>query len=601
MKDFRVALIRNWIWYVFFVFLSTELLSMFNWINRSVLLGIYAVGAGVLLWIYRNKLLKLKVRFKLPEYWRWYLLLVVVVFLPLLLIALYYPPNNWDSMTYHLARVEHWIQDKNVEFYPTNNDRQLFMSPLAEYVILHWRLLAKSDNLVNLVQYFSMILSVILSTLVVKKLKSGKLSELLAAVLTATIPIGIMEATSTQNDWSSAFFVLATFYFCLDDISLYLALCVGLGFFAKSTYAIFALPIGVYWFIKQFKKDGLKVWKKIVLILVVTILINFSQWRRNYQYYGSIFGSKEASVEMFNRSFAPKYILSNMVKNIGTQIGLPNRKYDLFVDRVVGDIHQKLGVGVSDTSNSYYFSNYVTQFSINEDLSGNFVFLLLFVTCGIILILKKYRIWPYYFELFSGWILFNILLKWQPWLSRLELPFFVVCCPVLAVCLFEFIKKKWFLKSVIVIVILSSLSFIIGRVPFEYDTGSVEAESNRPLTKGVILFHLTHYERFLSESSINSSYHEVAKKISELGAKNVGLDIGGDSREYPLWVALREDGLIVNVNYIDKPKVLLSRNYDSELKDDVIISDNDLTINKVGSDQIKSKIDFGRVKMLILK
>ena len=28
-----------------------------------------------------------------------------------------YPPNTWDSLTYHLPRIEHWIQNKNLGFY----------------------------------------------------------------------------------------------------------------------------------------------------------------------------------------------------------------------------------------------------------------------------------------------------------------------------------------------------------------------------------------------------------------------------------------------------------------------------------------------------
>src|SRR5262249_13186492 len=67
------------------------------------------------------------------------------------------PPNNWDSMTYHLSRVEHWTQNKSIAYYPTNIPRQLHQNPGAEFVLLHLRLLSGSDRLFNLLQLFSMV------------------------------------------------------------------------------------------------------------------------------------------------------------------------------------------------------------------------------------------------------------------------------------------------------------------------------------------------------------------------------------------------------------------------------------------------------------
>jgi hypothetical protein len=49
-------------------------------------------------------------------------LLVLAITLATSLIA---APNNWDSMTYHLPRVMHWIQNQSVHQYPTNNLRQI--------------------------------------------------------------------------------------------------------------------------------------------------------------------------------------------------------------------------------------------------------------------------------------------------------------------------------------------------------------------------------------------------------------------------------------------------------------------------------------------
>ena len=43
--------------------------------------------------------------------------------------AIVAPPNTYDSMTYHLPRVMHWIQHQSVGHYPTHIPRQLHFPP----------------------------------------------------------------------------------------------------------------------------------------------------------------------------------------------------------------------------------------------------------------------------------------------------------------------------------------------------------------------------------------------------------------------------------------------------------------------------------------
>ena len=51
--------------------------------------------------------------------------------------ALMSAPNTADAMTYHLARVEHWIQDQSVTDYPTHVLRQLYYPVFSEYIMLN--------------------------------------------------------------------------------------------------------------------------------------------------------------------------------------------------------------------------------------------------------------------------------------------------------------------------------------------------------------------------------------------------------------------------------------------------------------------------------
>ncbi len=51
---------------------------------------------------------------------------LLVVLALLATLAILAPPNNWDSMVYHMGRVVHWMQNRSVDHYPTSIDRQLY-------------------------------------------------------------------------------------------------------------------------------------------------------------------------------------------------------------------------------------------------------------------------------------------------------------------------------------------------------------------------------------------------------------------------------------------------------------------------------------------
>ncbi len=492
-------------------------------------------------------------------------------------------------MTYHLSRVEHWIQNRNIEFYPTNINRQLIFTPFAEYIILHWRLITNNDVLVNFIQYVSMLLSVLLSILIVKTQKGNKLTQLFAAILTATVPMGIMQSTSTQNDYVVALFLLATIYFSLKNDILYLALSVGLGVFTKNTYLIFAFPFVLYWLFKYLRIERKKTMKGVLLIIIFTVLINISHWRRNFAYYDSPLGPKIMIVGMTNQSYEPKYIMSNIVRNIASQIGLPNKKYNGTVDSIVHLIHTKIGLATNDPKVTWVPASYATLFATHEDRAGNYVLVVLFALAVLMAFFKKSPLFPTYITLFTGWVLFIILLKWQPWQSRLELPFFIASCPFIALTITQEVKREVWIKLFCVILIALSFPFVLGYLPF--DSKNVDAiSSNRPLTLNVLTFKNTRYERFLLESPVNRSYDALVKKIKQKGLTEIGLNLGVDSWEYPLWVALRRQGVTANIS-----------NVNSASRYDAVISDNTEGSLNYKPDNAKETVRFGNLEMTLLK
>jgi hypothetical protein len=127
-------------------------------------------------------------------------------------IALASPPNTWDAMVYHMPRVSHWMQNRSVAFYPTHVPRQLHMPPWAEFAMLHLHMLFGGDRLNNLVQWFSLFGSVVAVSLLAQALGAGYRGQALAAVICATIPQGILQASAAKNDYVVAFWLAALAY-----------------------------------------------------------------------------------------------------------------------------------------------------------------------------------------------------------------------------------------------------------------------------------------------------------------------------------------------------------------------------------------------------
>ena len=125
-----------------------------------------------------------------------------------LMLALVCPPNNWDSQTYHLPRIEHWIQNGSLEFYRTHIERQLDLPGFAEVLLLPLRLLGGGDRLLNLLQWLAGAGSVLLVGRIAALLGVSRRGVALARLAAVTLPIGILESSSTQNDLVVTFFLL---------------------------------------------------------------------------------------------------------------------------------------------------------------------------------------------------------------------------------------------------------------------------------------------------------------------------------------------------------------------------------------------------------
>ena len=122
-----------------------------------------------------------------------------------LLLVLSVPPNNWDSLTYHLARAAAWAQHGGVYWIdnaPT--DRINEFQPLAEQEILFLFVAAGSGALFALPQFIGQLAIVLAVYTSARRLGYGVEAAAGSSLLFSTFTIVALEATTAQNDLVAA-------------------------------------------------------------------------------------------------------------------------------------------------------------------------------------------------------------------------------------------------------------------------------------------------------------------------------------------------------------------------------------------------------------
>lgn len=475
--------------------------------------------------------------------------LVVFQVLTLAMVAYQFVPTNYDSMTYHLARVMHWIQNQSVAPYATNIDRQVQMPPFAEYMILNLQIMLKRDQFANLVQWFAMVISVIGVSGISAKIGANRVQQFIAALLCAFIPMGILQATSTQNDYVLAACIVCFIYFFLSlienpDSKIWVAgsgIALGLSLLTKGTAYVFVLPFvavfGIYFLIRNKRRA---VFQGLIIILTA-LLINLGFYAHNYQLYKSPLGPSTAYQ---NEILTPASIGSNLIRNTALQVPIHSRLevINITSSYVLGWmrlLHQFTNLNPTDPRTTLggidifirtNDNNQLFSYVHSEDYAGNPIHAMLILITLIFAILNHYRekkssyFWFMVVGLLASLFLFSAIFKWQIWGSRLQLSMFVLWCAVIPVILFA--SEKWYIQIIPIFLALYLINWTF-------------TNNARPIT-GSAPYSVEKRSMSFFSTDVYPSWSDLTQRIVSSKCDAVGLSIGLDSWEYPLWVMLDE-------------------------------------------------------------
>jgi hypothetical protein len=155
------------------------------------------------------------------------------------------PPNNWDSMHYHLARVAAWRGQGSLDWFGTHNGIENTYPPDGELLVLWAVVLAGRDAVAALPQLAAQLATALAVFGIARRLGYGARSSAFAALLFPTLTIVALESVTTQNDLVEASFVAAAVCFALGRTRAETALAgaaLGLAVGTKLSI-VFAAPV----------------------------------------------------------------------------------------------------------------------------------------------------------------------------------------------------------------------------------------------------------------------------------------------------------------------------------------------------------------------
>ncbi len=404
---------------------------------------------------------------------RWERVLVLALaglMLAELLVAILSPPNNFDSMTYHLPKIEHWAVNHNVGFFATRIHRQNSFSPGAEYLLLQLRLLTGGPRLYNLVQWSAGLGCVLATSRITGRLGGSRRAQLLTAFVVGTTPMVAMEASSTQTDLVCAAWVAALGMLVVDELGrrtafpamLLLGGATGLVAVTKPTGLLAAGPLLLLWGVAQLRLAQSAELHTVVrrvartllasaAIILVAALITGPYLHRTNEEWGNPLGPDYSRNSLSMQRHDPAAILVNGARILHTAFETPLAPVNSAAAHAVTGLADALHVNPQDPKITFVGTTFPSiSWRPDEDSVSYPVQAALVLLGALVIAVRPRRVVDagyataargYALAFWLGALLYPVIIKWQPWGNRLFLYALVLGAPLAGLWVDSLLRK----------------------------------------------------------------------------------------------------------------------------------------------------------------
>ena len=473
------------------------------------------------------------------------LLLALVLALPPGLSAVFAPPSNWDSMTYHLPRVMHWLSQGSLDHYQTYIARQLYLNPGHEIILAHGIGVGGGDQYAGLLNSVILFVAMVAAAAIALRIGGGVFAQVAAVGVMGTIPMAILQASTTQNDLLHGLFlttVLLAMIMLRQGVGLFadglMWSSIGLAFLTKGLSFIWVPAIALVAFPWQHCLSK-RMMKRVAVGILLVALLNFGFWRRNVSSFGHPLAPVGTGPIQFSQypveGVSGSGFVSNLARNLFLHSNIPFFDLGGILIPEIERVHALLGIDLNDSHTTLGGTQFVMAepYRINEDLAGNGSTLFLAVVSLLLLLWAMCRrgrsrailLGVPLLAAVSGAVVTCLILRWQPWGSRLQLPLFMLAAPGIAALLCSVVRPLLSFPVLLALVWAAHPYWIANEL--------------RPLLgAGSIISGDDSAERFYPQPHLHEEFRDVSERVRALGCRRLGIVNSEDDWEHGIFASL---------------------------------------------------------------
>lgn len=482
----------------------------------------------------------------------WHSVVLCIFATGTLLSGLLYPVRNWDSLWHIMPRVTFWIQHQNYLPFYSPVGQQTSTYPFAAWTLAQIKLTTGGGDIaLELVQWVAYLACIGVAASIARLLGSSTTGQRWVMLLVASTPMALLQATTTQYDLLTAYFVLSTAFLVLTLIKhpasnqpnlrlvvqfLMLGLLIGVGTTTKITFVIMTGPLLLWMAIVYLKKVSLKQYALLLCVVFITVALLIAPWLQlNYQQNdGDILGVKaRGNNHILITDTSIDGIMTNFVRGASTPFGTPIPRINLAIEHGIEQIASWFGLDLDSLVNReqptipFGLSSQIT----NHDLAPYPVTMLALIIGGIMVLAnrhddKRQILLPYLACIVISFIAICTLISWQPYIVRTQLGVILLGLP-----LFGLIGNVSRPKTKTLYTLVVSASIALGIVVLLWNSSApLVPQKYRPLNPGPSLGYWNASQQELQFAYALPEAEPLVGRIkASITTKNRTISVGGSN------------------------------------------------------------------------